>query len=86
MARTTSADVRRVFELLIDRMNDMGMDTEHAYLQVWSPGGRGTRFEVGNLPGGIGTFHAVGARNAYDALAFASSVLYAAQKQARAGS
>lgn len=81
MGRTTSDDVRRAFDNLIDRMREMGMDVEHAYLNVWRPGG-GTHFEVGNLPGGIGTFHTVGARNAYDALRFAGSVLYAAQKVA----
>lgn len=79
--RYSKGDVQRVFDGLIDRMREMGMDTERAYLQ--SQGGLGvggTLFTVGNLPGGIGTFSTVGARNAYDALMFAGSVLYAAQK------
>ena len=83
MARTTHTDVQRAFDMLVDRMAEMGFDTEHAYLTAWRPDGRGTRYEVGNLPGGAGSFSTVGARNAYDALMFASSVLYAVQYRAR---
>ena len=87
MERTTSDDVRRVFENLIDRMNEMGMDTSRTYLTISRDGGAGGPFiEVGNLPAGIGTFQTRGTRNAYDALRFAASVLYAVQKHARAGS
>ena len=77
--RYTSKDVRRVYQLLVDRLTELGMDTSHTYLQIRSGLGGGTRYTLGNLPG-VGTFYAVGSRDAYDAIAFAYGVLRAVDR------
>lgn len=77
--RYTSKDVRRVYQLLVDCLAELGMDTSHTYLQAQSGLGGGTRYTLGNLPG-VGTFHAIGSRDAYDAIAFAYGVLRAVDR------
>lgn len=77
MTRYTKTDVEKAYARFIAALSDTGADTSRAYLQISSPGDGKTRYLIGNIPGSTGrTF--LGAREAWDALHFASDVLYAA--------